>query len=155
MGSSILILIVIAEYVTVDPTDIRRVPATIALAAVAYALLLILAIIIRVRGARLFILVPTLTLASGLVTLRMLLLQNPGQWPFIQTALIMILTGQVLAAFHYFPLSPAAFAVMLVGLAYALINMAADILAKKSWQQILFEPLLALFLTWGISPWIL
>jgi hypothetical protein len=155
IGSSILILIVIAEYVTVDPGDTRRVPATIALAAVAYALLLILAIIIRARGARLFILVPTLTLATGLVTLRMLLLREPGKWPFIQTAIMMIITGQILAAFHYFPFSPAVFAVMLVGLAYALINMSADIGAKKSWQQIIFEPLLALLLTWGISPWIL
>lgn len=155
VGSTILILVVIAEYVTVDPGDIRRVPATIALAAVAYSLLLILAMIVRVRGTRLFILVPTLMVAIGLVSLRTLLLQNPSKWPFIQTIIIMVISGQVIAAFHYFPLSPAAFAVMLVGLVYALNEVAADLLAKKNWSQIIFEPIFALLLTWGIAPWLL
>lgn len=155
IGASILILVVIAEYVTVDPSDIRRVPATIALAAVAYSLLLILAIIVRARGARLFIFVPTLTIATGLVSLRMLLLQNPEKWQLIQAAIIMLTTGQIIAAFHYFPLTPAAFAVMLVGYVYALINVAADIGTNKSWRQIIFVPILALIFSWGIAPWIL
>jgi len=155
IGSGILILIVIAEYVTVDPGDIRRVPATIALAAVAYSLLLILAMIVRVRGARLIVLVPTLMIAIGLVSLRTLLFQNPERWPFAQTGIIMIISGQIIAAFHYFPLSPSAFAVMIVGLVYAINQLVADLLARKSGVQIIFEPLFTLLLTWGIAPWIL
>lgn len=155
IGSGILILIVIAEYITVDPGDIRRVPASIALAAVAYSLLLILSIMVRVRGTRLFVFVPTLMIATGLVSLRMLLLQNPDKWPFLQTAIIMIISGQITAALHYFPLSPAAFAVMLVGLVYALNNLAADLNAGKARWQIAFEPVFTLILAWGIAPWIL
>jgi len=120
LGSSILILVVLAEYVTVDPTDIRRVPASIALTAVAFVLFFILVFIMRVEGMRLFLIVPTITVAAGLVSLRTLHLQLGGEWAFIPTAIIMLITGQITSAIFYLPISTSAFALFLVGITFAL-----------------------------------
>ncbi len=151
LGSSILILVVIAEYITVDPADTRRLPASMALTAVAFALFFILAVLARTRGIRLFLIVPTITFAAGLVSLRALHLQTGGSWAFIPTAVIMLIIGQITAAIYYLPISPSAFAVSLVGVAYALTNVAAGILDEQPWQQLLFEPILVLIITWGIA----
>jgi len=155
LGSSILILVVIAEYVTVDPADIRRLPASMALTAVAFALFFILVVMVRARGMRLFLIVPTITFVAGLVSLRVLHLQMGGSWAFIPTAVIMLITGQITAAIYYLPISPSAFALSLVGLAYALTNLAAGILGEKTWQQLIFEPILVLVITWGIALFLL
>jgi len=151
LGSSILILVVIAEYITVDPYDTRRLTAAMALTAVAFALYFILVIIVRARGMRLFLIVPTITVATGLVCLRAMHLRLGGYWAFIPTAVIMLITGQVTAAIFYLPITPSAFALSLVGLAYALTSLAAGILDEKTWQQLIFEPVLMLVTTWGIA----
>jgi len=151
MGSGILILVVIAEYVTVDPADIRRLPASMALTAVAIALYFILVIMVRARGMRLFLIVPTITIATGLVSLRIMHLQLGGYWAFIPAAVITLVTGQITAAMFYLPISPSAFALSLVGVTYALTNVAAGIFSEKTWQQLVFEPIIVLTITWGIA----
>lgn len=153
LGSSFIIMVVIAEYITVDPEDVRRIPATMGLTAVSFALYLMLAVTMRVREARLFIIVPTMTLAIGLVSLRVLHLQLGGHWAWVPTALVMLIIGQLTAAFHYLPLSPTAFALALVGPAYAVINLASGVLQGKGWRQLIFEPTLALALSWGFAIW--
>ncbi len=155
LGTSILILVVIAEYITVDPTDIRHLPASMALSAVAFALYFALVLIARSGGMRLFLIVPTIVIATGLVSLRVLHLQLAGVWSFIPTMVIMLITGQVTAAIYYLPISPSTFALSLVGLAYALINLASGILNEKVWHQLIFEPVFVLVITWGIALLIL
>lgn len=151
LGSSILILIVIAEYVTVDPTDIRRLPASIALTAVAFVLFFILVFIVRVEGMRLFLIVPTITIASGLVGLRTLHLQLGGEWAFLPTLIIMLITGQITSAIYYLPISPSSFSLSLVGLTFSLTNLASGILTEKSRGQLIFESLFVLMITWGVA----
>lgn len=151
LGSSILILVVIAEYVTVDPTDIRRLPASIALTAVAFVLFFILVFIVRVEGMRLFLIVPTITIASGLVGLRTLHLQLGGEWAFLPTLIIMLITGQITSAIYYLPISPSSFSLSLVGLTFSLTNLASGILTEKSRGQLIFESLFVLMITWGVA----
>ena len=155
LGSSILILVVLAEYVTVDPGDIRQLPASMALTAVAFALYFILVVIVRAGGMRLFLIVPTISIAAGLVSLRVLHLQLGGLWAFIPTAVIMLITAQITAAIYYLPISPSAFALFLVGLVYAMTNLAAGILSQKTWRQYFIEPVLILVITWGIAALVL
>lgn len=151
IGTVVLILVVIAEYITVDPSDLRRLPASMALSAVAYALFFSLVFIVRSSGMRLFIIVPTIVIATGLVSLRVLHLQLAGEWSFIPSIIIMLVTGQITAAIYYLPISPATFAIALVGLTYALINLASGIFNEKAWHELIMEPIIVLVMTWGVA----
>ncbi len=151
LGSSFLIVVVLAEYITVDPQDGRRVFASMGLTAVAFSLFLVLGVALRTQEARLFLLVPGMTIAIGLISLRVLHLRLQGRWASAPVVVIMMVTGQVAAALHYLPLSPTGFALPLVGIAYAVTNLAANILEGRSWQQLLIEPLFVFVLTWGIA----
>ncbi len=151
LGSSILILVVIAEYVTVDPTDIRRLPASIALTAVAFVLFFVLVFIVRIEGMRLFLIVPTITIAAGLVSLRTLHLQLEGEWALYPTMIVTLITGQITSAIYYLPISPSSFALILVGLTFALTNLASGIHTEKPRGQLLFESVFVLLITWGVA----
>ncbi len=155
VGSAILILVVVAEYIVVDPQDTRRSLASIMLTAVTFALYLILAIMVRIRAERLFLTVPTITLAAGLVSLRVLLFESDLSTALKPSILIMLISGQITAALFYLPLPPINFALLLVSIAYSLITATTGILEKKSWKQLLLEPALVFACTWAISAWIL
>ncbi len=151
LGSSFLIVVVIAEYITVDPDDARHVFASMGLTAVAFGLFLVLAVVIRLEEIRLFLMVPAVTVAIGLISLRVLHLRLHGHWALAPTVVIMLVAGQIAAALHYLPLSPTAFALALVGIAYAITNLAGSILEGKPWHQLLIEPLFVFILTWGVA----
>jgi len=155
LGSSLIMLVVVAEYITADPQDIRRAPAIIGLTAVAFALYLILAMLVRARGTRFFITVPTLTIAAALVGLRVLLLQFPGRQVYLHKSIIMLISGETAAALYYLPLPPTAFALALVGLTYSLVNLAGGMVAEKQWQQFIIEPLIVLAFTWAVAAWLI
>jgi hypothetical protein len=59
----LLMLVLVAEFIAVDPEDERYPIASAALTAVSYALFLILAIVLQSAGFRLFLILPALLLA--------------------------------------------------------------------------------------------
>jgi len=63
-GAIILVLVIIAEYIAVDPQDIQLPLASAALSAVSFALFLVLAGALRSAGIRLLFIVPILSLAA-------------------------------------------------------------------------------------------
>lgn len=150
-GSSMLIIIMIAEYITVDPRDPRYAPAAITLRAVAFVLYLVLLIAMRAQATRLVALIPTLSIAIGLVSLRVLHLRFYGEWAWKPTLVIMLLIGEIAAALHYLPLSPIAFSLILLGLAYASVSLASNIIEKRSRLQILVESTVILTITWSLA----
>lgn len=151
LGSSFLIFVVLAEYITVDPQDGRRIFASMGLTAVAFSLFLVLAVALRTQEIRLFLMVPAMAMAIGLISLRVLHLRLQGRWAPAPAVVVMMVTGQVAAALHYLPLPPTGFALALVGIAYAVTTLAASILEGRSWGQLLIEPLFVFVLTWGIA----
>jgi hypothetical protein len=72
IGGGLLILVLIAEYIVIDPSDVRHTLAAAGLTALSFTLYLILAIVLRSAGLRLFWMLPALMLAAGLVSLRTL-----------------------------------------------------------------------------------
>ena len=70
LGGILLILVLVAEYISIDPEDVRQPPAAAGLTAVSFALFLVLVAGLRFANTRLFLLLPALGLASGLVSLR-------------------------------------------------------------------------------------
>jgi len=53
LGGLLLIMVLVAEYIVVDPTDLRHTPASVGLIAVSFALYLVLAISLRASSLRL------------------------------------------------------------------------------------------------------
>jgi len=151
VGGGALILVLIAEYTVVDPTDVRQFPATIGLIALSFALYLILIITIRAIETRLFILLPTIFLATGLTSLRTLHLRLQGRWAFTHTAVIAIIIGQLSAALNYLPIEPVTFGLVLLGPAYALTSLVGGFLAGRNWRQAIGEPIFVLVIIGGIA----
>ncbi len=151
LGGLLLVLVLVAEYIAVDPYDTRHGPAAVGLTAVAYALFLILTIALVAAGTRLYILLPALTGAIFLVTLRNLYLHLGGRWCVSWAAGIAIVIGQVATALHYWPLSPLSFGLVILGLAYALASMAGSIEEGRTGRSVWVEPVIMLIVLWGLA----
>jgi len=154
LSSAILILVMVAEYVTVDPDDIRHPLATAFLTAISFTLYLILAIALRSAGVRLFQILPAMTLASLLVTLRTLHLRLQGRWFFYPAFVLAVVIAQFTAAVHYWPLSPITFGLVLLGPAYAFVSLIINITEGEPFRKAIVEPVLALFAIFGLAAWL-
>jgi hypothetical protein len=148
LGGLLLILVLIAEYIAVDPADSRHVPATVGLTAVAFALFVVLAVALRMGGARLFIMLPVIVPAAFLVILRILNLRLGGRWRWEWSLVGALAIGQFALAFHYLPLPPLSFGLMLAGPAYALASLAASSEESRSWQTAWLEPAIMWVVLW-------
>ncbi|MFZ6029486.1 MAG: hypothetical protein ACOYYS_17375 [Chloroflexota bacterium] len=153
-GSLTLTLIVIAEYIAIDPEDLRYPLAGAWLSAVAYVLFLILAIALRAVNTRLVLMIPALLLASFLVCLRVLQLRLHGEWLPFDALLIAFLMSQLTAALHYWPLTPIQFGALQVGLIYGFTSLIGNIAEGKTMRQSLAEPLIGLALAICVAIWL-
>ena len=151
LGGALLILVLVAEYAVIDPEDVRRPPAAAGLTAVSFALYLVLAAALRFSQTRLFLLLPALTLASVLVSLRALRLRLYNQWAFIPGGIVALISGQIAAALHYWPLSPVSFGLALLGPAYSLTSLLGNLAEDQPLRGAIIEPIVVLILVWGAA----
>ncbi len=154
LGAILLMLVMVAEYISIDPDDVRQPVASAVLTAVSFALYLALAVSLRLGGSRLSVILPALTLAAFLVSLRTLHLRLHGRWIFLEAGVIALLCGQVAAALHYWPVQPVTFGLILLGPAYALTSLIGAVSEGKTVRSSLLEPLVVLILVWGAALWI-
>jgi hypothetical protein len=154
LGGLLLMLVLTAEYIVIDPHDSRRLPASIGLMAISFALFLGLAVTLRVTGTRLYLLLPALGLAGFLVSLRTLHLRLGGRWGLIQATLTALITVELAAALHYWPLTPIPFGLATLGPAYALTGLMVGLSQGESLRQAAVEPAIVLALLWGGALWL-
>jgi hypothetical protein len=150
-GAFILGLVLIAEYIAVDPQDIHLPLASAALSAVSFALFLLLAGALRAGGVRLLYTIPALVFAAWLVSLRVTNLRLHGEWTIYESAIIAFVIGQTSAAFNYWPLTPIAFGLVLLGPSYALISLFCNLIEEKPYRQAIFEPIISIVIAWGAA----
>jgi Protein of unknown function (DUF5656) len=150
-GAFILVLVIIAEYISVDLEDIRLPFANAALSAVSFALFLLLASALRAAGVRLLFVIPALILAAWLVSLRVTNLRLHGVWTVYESAIIALVVGQLAAAFYYWPLSPISFGLVLLGPSYALISLFCNLIEEKPFRQVIYEPIISILIAWGAA----
>lgn len=153
VGGIVLLLVLIAEYIVVDPEDARRPLAAAGLTAVSFALYLVLAAALRFSGLRLFQILPAIALAGGLVSLRTLRLRIPDRWCWVEAGIVALLTLQLAAALHYWPITPIAYGLAILGPGYALANFLANLAAGEDPRQAALEPALLLGLIWVTAIW--
>lgn len=148
LGGILLILVLVAEYIVIDPEDVRRAPAAAGLTALSFALFLVLATTLHFSVSRLILLLPALGLAVTIVSLRTLRLRIPDRWAFLEAGIIMFISIQIAAALHYWPLNPVSFGLALLGPTYALTNLFGNLAEGEPVSQAVIEPLVVLAMIW-------
>lgn len=154
LGAVLLMIVLIAEYIVVDPQDARFAPAVAILTAVSFALFLILAVTLRFSGIRLVYVIPALAIAAWLVSIRTLHLRLHGRWAFVEAGIITLIIIQLAVAFFYFPLSHISYGLILLGPAYALTSLLADLAQGNSLRNSLVEPFVVIFFAIGVALWV-
>jgi hypothetical protein len=154
LGGTLIVLVLIAEYIVVDPNDIRQPPAAVGLTVISFALYLVLAAALRFSGSRLIVILFALGVAVSLVSLRTLNLRLHGYWAFIESGVTAIVIAQIAAALYFWPLSPVSFGLLLLGPAYALTNLMGNLAEGETVRQALVEPIAVLLLVWMTAYWI-
>ncbi len=150
-GAFILVLVLIAEYIAVDPQDIRFPLANAALSAVSFAIFLVFAGALRVAGVRLLFNVPAIVFAAWLVSLRVTNLRLHGEWTIYELMIIAFVIGQITAAFNYWPLTPVTFGLVLLGPSYALISLFCNLIEQKPYRSVIAEPVISILIAWGAA----
>ena len=153
LGGGVLVLVIVAEYIVVDPDDVREPLAASGLTAVSYALFLALLVALRYEDLRLFQFIPAVAIGTWLVSLRTLKLQL-NRWVIIESGIIALLISQWAAALHYWPLSPVAYALVILGPTYTLTRLTGELIEHKPVRQVILEPMLVLGLIWLAALWL-
>ena len=154
LAGLLLVFVIVAEYIVVDPQDIRQPPAAASLTAISFALFLVLATALRFAGTRLFILLFAIGTAVSLVSLRTLLLRLHGYWAFVEAGVIAFIITQLAAAIYFWPLPPVSFGLLLLGPAYALTNFIGNLSEGELVRQAAIEPSAILVFVWVTAIWI-
>lgn len=150
-GTLILLSVFVAEYIALDPDAPSYALASAGLTALSYALYLLFMIALRIGGARLFLIVPAVFLAAGLVTLRTLHLRLTHRWEFIWAFGIGLVSAQLAAGLHYWPLTTLQYGLFLLGPLYALIALATNLGEEVPLRNAITEPGVILATLWAAA----
>jgi len=148
VGTIILVMVLVGEYIAVDTKDVRQPLAAAGLSAVTFAIYLILVTYLRASGARLFYMLPAVGAVTWLVSLRSLNLRLHGVWTVYEALIIALVVSQLAAALHYWPLAPIRFGLVLLGPAYALTSLFGGLIEEKPFRDLVIEPLIVLGVSW-------
>lgn len=151
LGSLLIVLVMLSEYISLEPTDIRYPLALMVLSGTSYSLLLILSIALRTAGLRLYLILFFLPAIYAFFSLRILNFRLGGQWRFRWSIIITIVVTQILIALYYWPFSPVRFGLFLVGPAYAMIGIAASLEENPDPRNVYLEPLIVMAILWILA----
>lgn len=154
MGGGLLMLVLVAEYSVVDVEDIRFPVAIVGLTAISFTLFLFLAVSVHSIGLRLYLTLPTLELAIGLIALRTLYLRLGGQWRFTWVGVTMLIMAQIITALHYWPLSPARYGLFILAPAYALTSLGGAMAEENPPYSAFIEPAVIFVLIILLAFWL-
>ncbi len=154
VGGLILSAVLTAEYITIDPADIRQPAAAGVLTALSFALYLILAISLRATNARLLLLLPPLFAAGGLVSLRTMNLRLQGRWLYPQAIGIALILKPNCRGPALFAGTPDLLWPLLLGLAYAQTVFISNLSLQYDGIRAASEPALALLTAIAIALWV-
>lgn len=162
-GTGFLSLVWLAEYITVDPQDRNFRAAANGLTALAFALYLILAIVLRARGTRLVFLIPAVSLPVIGITGRYIILRlqaaelmdrGNANTALLAAGTVGVGAGQVATALHFLPFSPLSFGLALLSPLYAASILFGDLVDGRPLVRTIVEPLLIMGLLWLIAIWL-
>ena len=151
LSSVFIFFVILAEYIVVDADAPYYSFSVAGLTSISYALFFILSVALKSSNVRLFILLPTLFIASILASLRILHLRVRGKWEYAWSLGIGLVCTQLAAGLHYWPLTPIKFGLLLIGPLYGLINLAINLGENIPTRQAAVEPSIVTVLCWGLA----
>ncbi|MFN8380789.1 MAG: hypothetical protein U0V02_02555 [Anaerolineales bacterium] len=150
-GAVLLVVVFLADYVTIDPSAPSYALARAGLTALAYALFLILTTSLRFSGMRMFVMVPAIFIVASLISLRILHLDGTDRWDFPWAIGIGIICSQISAGLHYWPLTPIQFGLALTGPLYALTMLSVSLAESIPLRRAVVGPAIVLGLAWATA----
>jgi hypothetical protein len=138
LGGTLLLMVFVAEYIALDSSDTRYTIASAGLNAVAFSLFLILSSALSFAGARLILVLLVLFPAAGLVSLRAIHLRT-GKWEWQWALVIGMVCSQIMAALHYWPLSPVQHGLMILAPLYVISGLVIRLDEGTSTRRALVE----------------
>ena len=150
-GAFLLALVFTAEYVTINPSASVYAFARATLTALAYALFLILVTSLRYSDMRLFLLIPSIFIVAGLISLRILHLDGTDRWDFAWAVGIGIVCAQIGAGLHYWSLTPVQFGLALTGPLYALTVLSASLTENIPLRRAVVGPIIIIGVSWVVA----
>ncbi len=140
VGSLLLMAVLVAEYNLSVADNVRHPLAMIGLTALSFTLYLLLAISVNSAGLRLYIQLPLLAVGAAMVISRSLYLRL-GKWHLTWAMVNSLILTEVVVGFHYLPLSPIQFGLLLVGIAYSLTSIVSAIKEGRQGWNFWTEPI--------------
>jgi hypothetical protein len=147
-SATLLVIVFLAEYITIDPSAPSYGFARAGLTALAYALFLILVTSLRFTGVRMFLLIPVVFVVASLISLRILHLDGTDRWDFPWAIGISIVCTQIGAGLHYWTLTPLQFGLALMGPLYALTLLSVSLAENIPLRRAVVGPAVVVGLSW-------
>jgi hypothetical protein len=145
LGSILLIAVLIAEFNVVTPEMNKHPLATVGLIGLSFALFFLLTVAVFSSNLRLYIRLPLLALGAMMVVSRTLYLRV-GHWYVFWALTISMVLSEIVVGFHYLPLLPIQYALILVGMAYGLTSIVTGIKESRKKWELWGEPVAMFFL---------
>ena len=154
IGGVFLLLVILAEYLVLNPDDYRAPLGTALLTAIAYAMILALSTSLESTDQRLIVALPAITLGSGVLSMRILQLQTDKAWPVLESAACLLVIAQLGSALHYLPISPLAYGILILGTLFSMVNFIINLTNKISLTRALIEAAIPFVLTIITALWL-
>jgi len=140
LGGSLLVVVILSEFIVADSDNLRYTIAARALKALSFSLFLFLTIALRAEGMRLYLTIPALFLTAFFLLLRTFYLQLVDKWVIHWSLGIAFITSQIAIGLHYLPLGPIAYGFFLLAPTYAITEIAISIEEGRQQKRIWIEP---------------
>lgn len=151
LGGVLIAVVLLAEYIALDATDARYGVAVAGLTALSFALLLILTISLRFTGVRLFLQLPVVVVSAALVSLRTMHLRMGGRWETGWMTGVALMSAQLAVAWHYLPVTPIQYGLLMIGPVYALTALAINTYEGFSTRRAFVEFGLTIGVVWLLA----
>jgi hypothetical protein len=153
-GGGFLLVVILAEWTVLSSDSLQRPLAEILLTALAYTLYLALLVTITAAQQRLFISLPTFTLAALALSIRVIQLQIKTQTAIALAAASTVTTVQLSAALHYLPIQPLSASLLMLGALYSANNFSVNLEQNQQIKRALIEAGVPFILLVVIAVWL-
>lgn len=154
VGGIFLFAVILAEFNAIYPEDYRRPVSSALLSAISYAMILAMTVSLEASNQRLILALPAVALGTFILSMRILQLNLPEQWPLLASAGCTLVTVQLATALHYLPVTPLSFGLILLGALYALINLVINLSQDVPLNRAGLEATISVLIIWLVAIWI-
>lgn len=154
VGGVFLVMVILAEYIVLNPQDYRAPLGVALLTAIAYAMILALSVSLESTDQRLIVVLPAIALGGGILSMRILQLQSKKAWPVLESSACLLVVAQFGSALHYLPVSPLAHGILILGTLFSMVNFILNLANQISLTRALIEAAIPFTLTLLIALWL-